>query len=90
MGVRIATNITLPKDLVRELDAFAGHRNRSAFIEDAIRDRLRRERVRRAFESVRGAWAGKGPAVWDEPDGVARWVRKLRAEVTDPGPDESS
>ncbi len=87
MTVRIATNLSLPKDLVEEIDAVAGKRNRSAFVEETLRQRLRRERVRRAWEGVRGAWAGKGPPEWDEPDGVANWVRVLRAEETDSGPE---
>lgn len=87
MAVRIPTNLSLPKDLVEELDEFAGQRNRSAFVEEAIRYRLRRERVRRAWEAARGAWAGKGPPEWNEPNGVVNWVRGLRAEETDPGPD---
>ncbi len=88
MTVRIATNLSLPKDLVEELDAVAGKRNRSAFVEEALRERLRRERVHRAWEGVRGAWAGKGPPEWNEPDGVANWVRALRAEETDLGPED--
>lgn len=82
----MATNLSLPRDLVRELDEVAGKRNRSAFVEEAVRYRLRREKLRRAIESTAGAWKGKGPAEWDEPDGVVNWVRRLRAEETDPGP----
>jgi predicted transcriptional regulator len=82
---RIAVNMSLPKDLVELLDEVAGVRNRSAFVEAAVREQLRRERIRRAWEEVRGAWAGKGPAEWDEPDGVANWVRALRAEETNLG-----
>ncbi len=68
-----------------ELDAVVGPRNRSAFVEEAIRYRLKREKLRLAFEAARGAWKGKGPPEWNEPDGVANWVRKLRAEETDAG-----
>jgi hypothetical protein len=85
MGTRIATNLSLPKELVEELDRVAGTRNRSAYIEAMLRAQLRRERIQRAWESVRGSWAGKGPPEWNEPDGVADWVRGLRAEVTDDG-----
>lgn len=85
MSKRVAVNMSLPKDLVDLLDEVAGARNRSAFVEQAVRDHLRRERIRIAWEGVRGAWAGKGPPEWDEPDGVANWVRSLRAEETDPG-----
>jgi hypothetical protein len=82
---RVPTNLTLPASLVSELDAIAGKRNRSAFVEEAIRYRLKREKLRRAFEASFGAWKGKGPTEWDEPDGVANWVRKLRSEETDSG-----
>jgi hypothetical protein len=83
---RVATNMSLPRDLVRELDAVAGPRNRSAFVEEAVRYRLKREKLRVAIASTAGAWKGKGPAEWEEPDGVVNWVRKLRAEETDSRP----
>lgn len=90
MPVRVATNLSLPKELVEELDAVAGKRNRSAFVERVLREQLRRERIRRAWEGVRGAWVGKGPPEWDKPDGVANWVRSLRAEVTNAGDEEAA
>jgi Arc/MetJ-type ribon-helix-helix transcriptional regulator len=83
---RVPTNLSLPRELVSQLDEIVGPRNRSAFVEEAIRYRLRREKLRQAIERTAGAWKGKGPAEWDEPDGVVSWVRGLRAEETDPGP----
>jgi Arc/MetJ-type ribon-helix-helix transcriptional regulator len=83
---RVPTNLSLPRELVSELDEIVGPRNRSAFVEEAIRYRLRREKLRQAIERTAGAWQGKGPAEWDEPDGVVSWVHGLRAEETDPGP----
>ena len=68
-----------------ELDELVGARNRSAFVEEAIRYRLKREKLRQAFETARGVWKGKGPPEWNEPDGVVNWVRTLRAEETDAG-----
>ncbi len=88
MAVRIPTNLTLPPELVAEVDALAGRRNRSRFIEEAVRARLKRERLGATMERVFGAWAGKGPPEWEEPDGVVRWVRAQRAMETDPGPEE--
>ncbi|HEY7942088.1 MAG TPA: ribbon-helix-helix domain-containing protein [Candidatus Limnocylindrales bacterium] len=88
MTVRIPTNLTLPPELVAEVDALAGRRNRSRFIEEAVRARLKRERLGAAMERAFGAWAGKGPPEWEEPDGVVRWVRAQRAMETDPGPEE--
>lgn len=87
MAPRIPTNLTLPRDLVAELDAVCGPRGRSAFVEEAVRHRLKRERLRSAWERAAGAWKGRGLSEWDEPDGVANWVRAIRSEVTDPGPD---
>ena len=87
MSVRMATNLSLPVDLVAEVDVLAGKRNRSAFVEDAVRRALRRERLRQAIERTAGAWHGKGPAEWSTPDGVVAWVRQARVEETDPGPD---
>lgn len=88
MAVRIPTNLTLPPELVAEVDALAGRRNRSRFIEDAIRSRLRRERLGAAIEQTFGVLAGQGPAEWNEPDGVVRWVRAQRAMETDAGPED--
>jgi metal-responsive CopG/Arc/MetJ family transcriptional regulator len=47
-------NITLPEDLVRELDAFTSPREKSRFIAETLRDRLnhlRREKLKRELDS---------------------------------------
>jgi metal-responsive CopG/Arc/MetJ family transcriptional regulator len=38
-------NITLPKDLIEELDQIVGPRKKSRFIADSLRDRLERLRA---------------------------------------------
>ena len=85
---RVPTNLTLPRSLVAEVDALAGERGRSRFIEDATRAALRRERLRLAIERTAGAWVGRDdlPSEWSTSEGVVAWVRALRAEETDPGP----
>ena len=85
MGLRIAVNMSLPKDLIDELDEVAGARNRSAFVEDSIRDRLRREQMRRGWESARGSW--KDHPDFPTSESVIEWVRARRAESTHHGPD---
>ncbi len=87
---RVPTNLSLPRSLVAEVDALAGERGRSRFIEDATRYALRRERLRLAVARTAGAWAGRTdlPPEWATSDGVVAWVRALRAEVTDPGPED--
>ena len=85
MTVRVPANLSLPRDLVEELDEVAGPRNRSAFVEAAIRDRLRRERLRVAIETTAGAWSStvEHPE-FASADAVVEWVRARRAEVTAP------
>ncbi len=85
MSLRIAVNMSLPKNLIDELDEVAGARNRSAFVEDAIRYRLRREQMRRGWESARESW--KDHPDFPTSESVVEWVRARRAERTDPAPD---
>lgn len=85
MSVR--TNLLLPEDLVEELDRVAGPRNRSKFVAEAIRYRLKRERLRQAWEASFGVLKAEDHPHWATSEMVVEWVRAMRAEVTDPGPD---
>jgi len=85
MSVR--TNLLLPAELVRELDEVAGPRNRSRFVAEAVAYKLHREKLRRAFESARGILRREDYPHWDTSEKVVEWVREMRAEETDPGPD---
>ena len=78
MAVRTPTNLSLPLDLVAEVDRVAGKGNRSAFVADAVRRQLRRELLRESMERTAGAWRDKGPSEWSTP-GVIAWVRALRS-----------
>ena len=85
MSLRIATNLSLPADLVAEIDAVAGRRQRSAFVEEAVRRALRRERLRAAMSRTAGALRAEDYPHWATSEDVVEWVRQERAEVTDPG-----
>jgi len=67
-------HITLPDDLVRELDQRVGPRQRSAFVvkavESAIDDERRWDLIARAVGSI------SGDHDWDEDAGA--WVRSQR------------
>jgi len=84
MAIRIPVNVTLPRDLVERLDAVVGARQRSAFVEEAISYRLRREEMRRAWEAARGIL--KDDPRFPTSEAVIEWLRATRAEKTDPGP----
>ena len=85
MTSRIPVNMTLPAELVARLDAVVGPRQRSAFVEEAITYRLRREEMKRAFESAAGSLRAEDYPHWQTSEKVQEWVRERRREVTDPG-----
>lgn len=83
---RVPTNLTLPADLVTQVDAIAGARGRSRFIEEATRQAIRREQLREMHASVAGALKAEEYPHWVTSDAVVAWVRESRAEeVQDPG-----
>lgn len=81
--MNVRTNLLLPKDLVDEVDRYAGPRGRSRFVAEALIERLRRERLREAVERTAGAWSSH-PEFQTAEDVVA-WVRARRAEETEIG-----
>jgi len=81
----VRTNLLLPKDLVDEVDHFAGPRGRSRYVAEALADRLRRDRLREAVKATAGAW--RDHSLFPTSEAVVAWVRERRAEQTDPGPD---
>jgi metal-responsive CopG/Arc/MetJ family transcriptional regulator len=70
------TTVTLPEELLAEVDALAGPRGRSAFVTQAIEARVKRERLRRALDGVRDVYVGT-PFEMDA-ERAYRWVRDLR------------
>ena len=70
------TNLTLPVELIREVDEFAGPRGRSGYVAEAVRYRLKRDKLRRALDETFGVTVGTSE--WRRPDEVYRWVRSLR------------
>ena len=80
-------NLTLPVDLVAAVDAVAGARGRSRFIEDATRAALKRERLRLMIKRTAGVLKTEDYPHWATSADVVAWVRESRAEETDLGPD---
>jgi len=72
------THVVLPDQLVKEIDALVGARQRSSFISEATERELMRRRQIEALKAAAGAWKDK-----DHPEleqGSAKWVRKLRQD----------
>lgn len=79
---RIPVNLSLPADLVGQLDEVAGPRNRSAFAEQALRRAIKREQFRIAGEKAAGSLDMRHYPHWRTSADVVRWVREMRAEET--------
>ena len=85
MAVR--TNLMLPPELVAEVDRIAGPRNRSRYVTEAVHARLRRDRLKEVWDRSFGILKTEDYPHWATSDLVVEWVRQLRSEETDPGPD---
>jgi len=74
------TNLTLPEELLREVDELAGPRGRSRYVTEAVEARVKRDRLRRAIEQA----AGSVPS-WKRlsREDVTRLVDEMRSEATD-------
>lgn len=72
------THVVLSEQLVKDIDAFVGSRQRSVFLTRAAERELMRLRQLKALDEVAGAWKTE-----DHPElrqGAAKWVKKLRQE----------
>jgi hypothetical protein len=85
MRMAVRTNLLLPKELVEEVDHFAGPRGRSRYVAEALAEKLRRDRLREVVAATAGAWSGH--PLFPSAESVVEWVRERRREVTDPGPE---
>jgi len=85
MAVR--TNLMLPPELVAEVDRIAGPRNRSRYVAEAVQARLRRDHLKEVWDCSFGILKAEDYPYWATSDMVVEWVRALRAEETNPGPD---
>jgi Arc/MetJ-type ribon-helix-helix transcriptional regulator len=72
------TNLTLPEELIREVDEYAGPRGRSSYVAEAVRYRLKRDKLRRVLDETYGAATDRSQ--WMDADEAYRWVRSLRED----------
>lgn len=71
------TNITIPSELLDQIDEIVGPRGRSRYIAEALRRQIRGDRQRKAFEESFGVLVGT-PA-WMDSDQALAFARKLRS-----------
>jgi hypothetical protein len=75
--VMVRTNLTLPVDLLEQIDKVAGPRGRSSYIASVVAKQVRRDLQRKVFEQTFGVMIGK-PG-WMNPDEALAFAKELRA-----------
>jgi predicted transcriptional regulator len=78
------THVVLPPELVEEVDSLAGRRKRSQFIEDAIKDKVRRAKLAQALRDTAGMLDPKEYPHLATPGDRSAWVQRLRSFERDP------
>lgn len=84
--MNVRTNLLLPKELVEEVDRVAGERGRSRYVAEALRSRLRRDRLASVIERTAGVLKVEDYPEWVTPEAVTAWVRARRQERTGSDP----
>ena len=77
-GETIRTHVVFPKELFEAVDQLVGRRKRSAFLTEAVTEKVERERLGRALARTAGFLAPDAHPEWETPESVSAWVRELR------------
>ena len=72
------THMVLPDELIESIDSLVGKRKRTRFVQEAVREKLRRETLVAALEATAGVLAKDDHPEWDTTEKVAAWVRETR------------
>jgi metal-responsive CopG/Arc/MetJ family transcriptional regulator len=73
------TNVTIPEELLRQVDELAGPRGRSQYVADAIARQVRRDRLRRVLDETAASVADRKRWMTDEE--MAAYIRGLRNDA---------
>jgi metal-responsive CopG/Arc/MetJ family transcriptional regulator len=73
-------HMVLPEALVKQVDAVVGKRKRSRFVEEAVREKLRREGLLAALKETAGALSEESHPEWATSEKAAAWVRESRRQ----------
>ena len=78
---QLRTNLTLPAELLTEVDRLAGPRGRSRYVAEAVAQRVRRDRLGRAITEAAGSMVRGSRRM--SRDEISALVDELRSEETD-------
>jgi hypothetical protein len=71
-------HIVMPADLIAEIDAEVGPRGRSRYVQEAVEEKLRRQKLLKSLEELAGSLASYSIPGWESSEAAAEWVRALR------------
>lgn len=74
----IRTHIVFPKALVEAVDDLVGQRKRSAFVAEAVAEKVEREHMARALVETAGSLDPDSHPEWATGEMISAWVRKSR------------
>jgi predicted transcriptional regulator len=74
------TSIDLPEDLVQAVDELAGKADRTRFIEEAVRSKIRVETMKKWLEDTEGVFTAEKYPDWATPEKTYAWVRESRRQ----------
>jgi metal-responsive CopG/Arc/MetJ family transcriptional regulator len=72
------THVILADELVGEIDNLVGRRKRSHFVEEAVREKLRRGTLLDALKETAGVLSTEKHPEWGTSKKIAAWVRESR------------
>lgn len=72
------THVVLPDGLVHDVDSLVGKRKRSRFVEEAVREKLRRKALLKSIEDTAGALSPDAHPEWSTSKKASSWVRESR------------
>jgi len=75
---KVKTHFVFPDELLRDIDRIAGERKRSAFVVEAAREKLEREKLRKTLKKAIGLWKKEEYPEFETPKDISRWVSELR------------
>ena len=71
-------HIVIPTDLLDKIDAQVGPRKRSKFVQEAVEEKLQRQRLLAGITQMAGSLADVDIPGWESSEAASEWVRALR------------
>lgn len=76
--LKVKTHFVFPQALLKDIDQIAGSRKRSQFVVEAAREKLERERRKKAFHDIKGLWKEDDYPEFRVREDIEKWVSSLR------------